>query len=59
MIGKGKVIAARRKGFRVAGKTLTILALAAQHRLLNLADAFDRIKRTNFHYQQELDGPVS
>jgi predicted nucleic acid-binding protein len=47
------VIVARRMGFKVAG-TLTILAMAAQHRLLNLADAFDRIKRTNFHYQQEL-----
>ena len=47
------VMVARRKGFRVAG-TLTILAMAAQHRLLNLADAFDLIKRTNFHYQQEL-----
>ena len=47
------VIVARRKGFRVAG-SLTILATTAQHRLLNLADAVDRIKRTNFHYRQEL-----
>ena len=47
------VIVARRKGFRVAG-TLTVLAMAAHHQLLNLADAFDRIKLTNFHYQQEL-----
>ncbi len=47
------VLVARRKGFRVAG-TLGILAMAAAHGLLNLADAIDRIKRTNFHYQQEL-----
>lgn len=44
---------ARRKGFRVAG-TLAVLAMAAQHGLLNLAEAFERIKRTNFHYQQAL-----
>jgi predicted nucleic acid-binding protein len=43
---------ARSKGFRVAG-TLGILAMAAEHRLLNLADAFERIKRTSFHYHQE------
>jgi hypothetical protein len=30
------------------------LAMAAAHGLLNLAEAFDRIKRTNFQYQQEL-----
>lgn len=47
------VTVARSKGFRVAG-TLTVLAMAAQHRLLNLAEAFDRIKRTNFHYHQTL-----
>lgn len=43
---------ARSKGFRVAG-TLGILSMAAEHRLINLADAFERIKRTNFHYLQE------
>ncbi len=37
---------------RVAG-TLGILAMAAEHRLINLADAFESIKRTSFHYQQE------
>jgi len=47
------VLIARSKGFRVAG-TLGILAMAAAHGLLNLAEAFDRIKRTNFRYQQEL-----
>jgi predicted nucleic acid-binding protein len=44
---------ARSKGFRVTG-TLGILAQAAQHRLLNLSEAFDRLKQTSFHYQQEL-----
>jgi predicted nucleic acid-binding protein len=47
------VIAALRKGFRVAG-TLGVLSMASRHGLLNLADAFDRLKRTNFHYRQEL-----
>ena len=43
---------ARSKGFRVAG-TLAILTMAADRRLFNLAEAFGRIKQTNFHYQQE------
>lgn len=47
------VTAARNRGFRVAG-TLGVLAMAAEHNLLNLADAFDRVKRTSFHYQQEV-----
>jgi predicted nucleic acid-binding protein len=47
------VIVARSKGFKVAG-TLGILAMAAESNLLNLAEAFDRVKQTNFHYQQEL-----
>jgi predicted nucleic acid-binding protein len=47
------VLIARSKGFRVSG-TLGVLAMAAAHGLLNLVEAFDRIKRTNFHYQQEL-----
>jgi predicted nucleic acid-binding protein len=46
------VLAARRKGFTVTG-TLGVLALAAQHGLLNLAEAFDRMKRTNFRYRQD------
>ncbi len=46
------VLAARRKGFTVTG-TLGVLGLAAQRGLLNLAEAFDCIKRTNFRYRQE------
>ena len=45
--------AARAKGLEVAG-TLGILRRAAQRRLVNLADAFDRIKRTNFRYSQDV-----
>jgi predicted nucleic acid-binding protein len=47
------VIAARRKGIEVIG-TLGVLALAAKHGLLNLVDAFDRLKQTNFRYQREI-----
>jgi predicted nucleic acid-binding protein len=47
------VVAARRKGLTITG-TLGVLALAARHGLLNLADAFDRIKRTNFRYRQDI-----
>ena len=47
------VFVARSKGFRVAG-TLGVLALASAHGLLNLVEAFDRIKRTSFHYRQEI-----
>jgi predicted nucleic acid-binding protein len=46
------VIAARRKGFRVAG-TLAVLSMAAQRDLLNLTEAFERLKRTSFHYRQK------
>jgi predicted nucleic acid-binding protein len=44
---------ARGKGFRIAG-TLGILAMAAKRDLVDLPEAFDQIKRTNFHYQQEI-----
>ena len=47
------VLAARSKGLTVTG-TLGILGLAAQHGLLDLAEAFDRIKRTNFRYRQDI-----
>jgi len=47
------VKAALNKGFRVAG-TLGILGMAARHDLLNLAGAFDRLKRTSFHHRQEI-----
>jgi len=46
------VIAARGKGLEVTG-TLGILSRAGQRHLLNLAEAFDRIKRTNFRYRQQ------
>ncbi len=47
------VKAARRKGIDVTG-TLGLLSIAANAGLLDLADAFDRIKRTNFRYRQEI-----
>jgi predicted nucleic acid-binding protein len=47
------VIAARGKGLVVTG-TLGVLSRAAQRHLLNLADAFDRLKRTNFRFRQEI-----
>lgn len=42
--------AARAQGLEVTG-TLGVLRRAAQRRLLDLADAFNRLKRTNFRYQ--------
>ena len=47
------VAAARSRGLTATG-TLGILGLAAQQGLLNLADAFNRIKRTNFRYRQDI-----
>ena len=47
------VTVARAKGLTVTG-TLGVLSRAAQRNLLNLADAFDRIKRTNFRFRQEI-----
>lgn len=47
------VRAARNKGFRVVG-TLRVLRLAAQRGFLDWDDAFDRLKRTNFRYRQEV-----
>jgi predicted nucleic acid-binding protein len=47
------VIAARSKGLTVTGM-LGALGLAAHHGLLNLAQAFDRLKLTNFHYRQDV-----
>ena len=40
------------KGFEVTG-TLGILGLAARRGLVDLADSFTRLKRTNFRYRQE------
>jgi len=47
------VTAARRKGLEVTG-TLGVLSRAAQLHLLDLADAFDRVKHTNFRFRQEI-----
>lgn len=47
------VIAAREKGLEVTG-TLGILSRAGQRHLLNLADAFARVKQTNFRFRQEI-----
>jgi predicted nucleic acid-binding protein len=47
------VIAARREGFAVTG-TLGVLGLAAERGLIKLADAFERLKGTNFRYRQEI-----
>jgi predicted nucleic acid-binding protein len=44
---------ARNKRFRVIG-TLRVLDVGARRGLLDLADAFERIKRTNFRYRQEI-----
>ncbi len=41
------------KGFAVAG-TLGVLALAARRDMVDLADSFARLKRTNFRYRQEV-----
>lgn len=45
------VMAALREGLAVTG-SLGLLARAAERGLLDLADAFDRLKRTNFRYRQ-------
>jgi predicted nucleic acid-binding protein len=53
------VMFARKKGFAVTG-TLGVLELAAERRLLNLADAFLRLKDTSFHCRQEImDGMLA
>ena len=41
------------KGFEVTG-TLGILRLAARRGLVDLANSFARLKRTNFRYRQEI-----
>src|ERR1035441_10043088 len=41
------------KGFDVTG-TLGILSLAARRGLVDLAESFARLKRTNFRYRQEI-----
>jgi predicted nucleic acid-binding protein len=47
------VIVARSKGLAVTG-TLGVLSLAARRGLVDLADSFARLKRTNFRYRQEI-----
>jgi predicted nucleic acid-binding protein len=44
---------ARTKGFEITG-TLGVLDLAAGRRLINLRDALNRLKRTNFRYRQKI-----
>ena len=45
--------AALNKGLEVVG-TLGILRLAARRGLIDLADCFARLKRTNFRYRQDI-----
>lgn len=47
------VMVARSKGLAVTG-TLGLLSLAARRGLVNLADSFARLKRTNFRYRQKI-----
>jgi predicted nucleic acid-binding protein len=47
------VAVARRKGLTVTG-TLGILAMASGRKLVHLADAFQRLRATNFHCSEEL-----
>ncbi len=53
MDDRAGAIAARRKGFAVIG-TLGILDLAAKRGLVDLNDAFNRLKGTNFRVRPEL-----
>jgi predicted nucleic acid-binding protein len=46
------VIAALQRGLTVTG-TMGLLSRAAKHGILDLSDAFDKLKRTNFRYRQE------
>ena len=47
------VVAALERGLNVTG-TLGLLARAAKHGILDLAEAFDKLKRTNFRYRQQI-----
>jgi predicted nucleic acid-binding protein len=49
---KGAAVALQ-KGLQITG-TLGVLTRSAQRGLLDLADALARLKRTSFHYRQEL-----
>ncbi len=45
--------AARKMGFEVAG-TLGLLTRASQRGLIDITQAINRLKNTNFHYRQEM-----
>ncbi len=47
------VAAALNRGLTVTG-TMGLLARAARHNLVNLCDAFERLKDTNFRYRQDV-----
>ena len=47
------VTAALQRGLTVTG-TMGLLARAAKHGILDLVEAFDRLKQTNFRYRQEI-----
>jgi len=49
---KGTTVALN-KGFEVTG-TLGVLGLAARQGLVDLADSFARLKRTNFRYRKAI-----
>jgi predicted nucleic acid-binding protein len=53
MDDRAGVAFARGRGFAVTG-TLGVLDLAARHGLIDLAEAFTRLKATSFHYRQGL-----
>lgn len=53
MDDRAGVAVARSKGFAVTG-TLGILDLAARQHLIQLGDALDRLKATNFRYRPEI-----
>jgi predicted nucleic acid-binding protein len=50
-------MAARRLGLAATG-TLGVLDLAARRGLVDLADAFERLKATSFYYRQGLLGSL-
>ncbi len=47
------IAAARQKGLQALG-TVGVLNLAAEQKLVDLSDAFVRLRRTNFHCPEEL-----
>ena len=53
MDDRAGVTVARRRGLAVTG-TLGVLDLAARRGLVNLAEAFERLKATSFYYRQGL-----